>query len=62
MLTTLTTLATLPAQAASKIKKKKQLQGELTLTPVKDFTEATEEEQQLIPSPATGEPHDCMHT
>merc|ERR1719310_2011781 len=42
--------------AAEKLKRKAKAQGQLTVTEVKDFTEATEEEQQLIPSPATGEP------
>jgi len=41
---------------AEKAAAKAGLRGELTCSPVKDFTEATEEEQALIPSPATGEP------
>lgn len=39
-----------------KKKRKAQMQGTLTVSPLKDYTEATEEEQPLIPSPATGEP------
>jgi len=46
----------LATAAADKLKRKAKIQGTLTVTDVKDFTEATEEEQQLIPSPATGEP------
>ena len=46
----------LATEAAEKLKRKAKLQGELTVTRVKDYTEATEEEQALIPSPATGEP------
>ena len=42
--------------AADKMKRKAKKQGELTLSELKDYTEASEEEQQLIPSPATGEP------
>merc|ERR1719327_1258019 len=38
------------------MKKKAKKQGELTLSEVKDYTEASDDEQQLIPSPATGEP------
>ena len=40
--------------AADKLKRKAKMQGTLSVTPVKDFTEATPEEQALIPSPATG--------
>ena len=40
---------------AEKLKKKNKVQGTLTLATLKDYTEASEEEQQLIPSPATGE-------
>lgn len=43
-------------QMADKMKRKKKLQGTLVLGQLKDYTEASEEEQQLIPSPATGEP------
>jgi len=43
-------------QMAEKLKKKNKVQGTLTLGALKDYTEASEEEQQLIPSPATGEP------
>ena len=46
----------LAEDAASKLKRKAKLQGTLTVSPVKDFTEATEEERDLIPSPATGQP------
>ena len=46
----------LAEEAASKLKRKAKLQGTLTVSPVKDFTEATEEERELIPSPATGQP------
>jgi glycyl-tRNA synthetase len=42
--------------AAEKLKRKAKVQGTLTVSDVRDFTEASEEEQQLIPSPATGEP------
>jgi len=42
--------------AATKLKKKAAKQGELELGELKEYTEATEEEQQLIPSPATGNP------
>ena len=41
---------------ANKMKKKAKKQGELTLTELKDFTEAADDEQSLIPSPATGKP------
>jgi len=41
---------------ATKMKKKAGRQGELSLSPLKDFTEATAEEQPLIPSPETGNP------
>jgi len=41
---------------ALKMKKKAKRQGELSLSPLKDFTEATAEEQALIPSPETGTP------
>jgi len=43
-------------QRALKMKKKAKAQGALSLSPLKDFTEATAEEQQLIPSPETGNP------
>ncbi len=46
----------LATKAAKKMKKKKGVQGELTVSEPKPFTEATDDEQQLIPSPATGEP------
>jgi glycyl-tRNA synthetase len=46
----------LAKKAAEKLKKKAKIQGTLTVSELKDFTEATEEEQPLIPSPATGEP------
>lgn len=49
-------MESLAYDAADKLKKKAKRQGTLTLSELKDFTEATEEEQQLIPSPATGEP------
>lgn len=39
---------------AGNLKKKAKLQGELKISELKDFTEATEEEQALIPSPETG--------
>ena len=42
--------------AAESFKRKKALQGALAPVVVKDFTEATEAEIPLIPSPATGEP------
>merc|ERR1712070_1290698 len=42
--------------AATKLKKKAAKQGELELGELKEYTEATEEEQKLIPSPATGNP------
>ena len=42
--------------AAEKKKRKAKMQGELVLSELKDYTEATAEEQALIPSPATGEP------
>ena len=45
----------LAEQAAEKLKRKAKMQGTLSVTEVKDFTEATPEEQKLIPSPATGE-------
>tara|TARA_B110001452_G_scaffold5283_2_gene4947 strand:- start:9 stop:1694 length:1686 start_codon:yes stop_codon:yes gene_type:complete len=41
---------------ADKMKRKAKKQGTLTLSELKDYTEASEEEQPLIPSPATGEP------
>ena len=41
--------------AADKMKRKAKKQGELVLSELKDYTEATAEEQALIPSPATGE-------
>jgi len=46
----------LAVAAAEKLKRKAKMQGTLSVSDVKDFTEATDEEQQLIPSPATGEP------
>jgi len=49
-------METLAMAAAEKLKRKAQLQGTLTISELKDYTEATEEEQPLIPSPATGEP------
>ncbi len=42
--------------AAEAFKRKKALQGALSPVVAKDFTEATEAEIPLIPSPATGEP------
>ena len=42
-------------EAATKLQRKAGLHGTLSCTPVKDFTEASDEEQSLIPSPATGE-------
>merc|ERR1719221_450765 len=41
---------------AQKMKRKAKLQGTLTLSELKDFTEATPDEQALVPSPETGEP------
>jgi len=41
---------------AIKMKRKAGLQGELTLTELKAYTDATEEEQARIPSPETGTP------
>lgn len=49
-------METLAMEAAEKLKRKAQLQGTLTISGMKDYTEATPEEQALIPSPATGEP------
>merc|ERR1719478_2003559 len=46
----------LAMEAADKLKRKAKLQGTLTISSLKDYTEATPEEQALIPSPATGEP------
>jgi glycyl-tRNA synthetase len=43
-------------QAAEAFKRKKGIQGALAPVVAKDFTEATEAEIPLIPSPATGEP------
>jgi len=43
-------------KAAEKMKKKAEKQGTLTLSELKDFTKAAEEEYELIPSPGTGEP------
>eukprot|EP00320_Phaeocystis_rex_P016851 CAMPEP_0119086702 /NCGR_PEP_ID=MMETSP1178-20130426/139061_1 /TAXON_ID=33656 /ORGANISM="unid sp, Strain CCMP2000" /LENGTH=56 /DNA_ID=CAMNT_0007069853 /DNA_START=44 /DNA_END=210 /DNA_ORIENTATION=+ len=40
---------------AKKMKKKKKAQGTLVLGELRDYTEASEEQQMLIPSPATGE-------
>jgi glycyl-tRNA synthetase len=42
-------------EAATKLQRKAGLRGTLSCTPVKDFTEASDEEQSLVPSPATGE-------
>ncbi|MDQ8199088.1 glycine--tRNA ligase [Pelagicoccus enzymogenes] len=42
--------------AADKMKRKGGHQGELAPIELKEYTEATEEEWALIPSPATGEP------
>jgi glycyl-tRNA synthetase len=49
-------MAELAQKAAEKLKKKAKRQGTLAVSALKDFTEATAEEQPLIPSPATGEP------
>ena len=46
----------LAMQAADKLKRKAKKQGTITISELKDYTEATPEEQLLIPSPATGEP------
>jgi glycyl-tRNA synthetase len=46
----------LAMEAADKLKRKAKMQGTLTIGELKDYTEATPEEQALIPSPATGEP------
>ncbi len=43
-------------KAAQEMKRKKGVQGELKPLDIKDFTEATEEEVLLVPSPATGKP------
>ena len=43
-------------EKAQMLKRKKGIQGDLLPLVIKDFTEATEEEIPLIPSPATGEP------
>jgi len=43
-------------QAAEQLKRKKAIQGTLAPVQPKEFTEATEAEIPLIPSPATGEP------
>ena len=42
--------------SAEALKRKKAIQGSLEPVAVRDFTEATEAEIPLIPSPATGEP------
>lgn len=42
--------------SAEKMKRKAKLQGTLAMSELKDYTEATDAEQPLIPSPATGEP------
>jgi len=42
--------------AAEQFKRKKAIQGALATVQVREFTEATEAEIPLIPSPATGEP------
>ena len=41
---------------AKVLKKKSNAEGELTLTELRDFTQATEQEYSLIPSPETGNP------
>jgi glycyl-tRNA synthetase len=41
---------------AEKMKRKMGRQGTLALSELRDYTEASPEEQQLIPSPATGQP------
>merc|ERR1719221_1470765 len=41
---------------AQKMKRKAKRQGSLTLSELKDFTEATPDEQALVPSPETGNP------
>ena len=43
-------------EAAETFKRKKALQGALEPVKVREFTEATEAEIPLVPSPATGEP------
>ncbi len=43
-------------EGAKALKRKKQIQGELMEIRPREFTEATEAEIPLIPSPATGEP------
>jgi glycyl-tRNA synthetase len=43
-------------EAAEKLKRKRAVQGMLVPVKVREFTEATEAEIPLIPSPATGEP------
>ncbi|MBI3884434.1 MAG: glycine--tRNA ligase [Opitutae bacterium] len=43
-------------EKAEQLRRKKHVQGKLLPLEVKDFTEATEAEIALIPSPATGEP------
>ncbi|MCG8527804.1 MAG: glycine--tRNA ligase [Opitutales bacterium] len=43
-------------KAAQEFKRKAAVQGEIDPLQVKDFTEATEEEIALVPSPATGKP------
>jgi len=43
-------------ESADTLKRKKQIQGVLVPVKVREFTEATEAEIPLIPSPATGEP------
>jgi len=49
-------MESLAYEAANKLKKKAKLTGALSLSEPKDFTEASDEEQALIPSPATGQP------
>jgi glycyl-tRNA synthetase len=43
-------------ESAAAFKRKKAIQGKLEAVAVREFTEATEAEIPLIPSPATGEP------
>jgi glycyl-tRNA synthetase len=43
-------------EAAEALKRKKGLKGNMLVGPTREFTEATEAEIPLIPSPATGEP------
>ena len=49
-------MQTLATEAAEKLKRKAGMQGKLTVSEVKDYTEASPDERELIPSPATGEP------